>query len=173
MDDAFSILGLPRRFDLTPAEIASAHRRVVAKLHPDRAANPVEREQFLGGSAAAGAAKERLSSDISRAEELFRLLGAASFLAAPLAPDFLLETLELRESIEDACSSPSPTVREDLRSSIQARIHAATEVLRDELGQVVGSGDAGAVDSALRRAADALVRLRYLDRMRSRLEGSD
>jgi DnaJ-domain-containing protein 1 len=182
--DPFSILGLPRQFNLTPAEVATAHLRVVDRLHPDRAFDPVERERLVREAAAAGAAKQRLSHDTSRAEELLELLGARSFTARPLSAAFLMETLEIREAIEDACSG-SQEARAALECSVADLRDAELGVLESAFARVLGDADgpgtasdtnrAAAGDPALRAhleaAADSLVRLRYLDRMVTRLAG--
>ena len=182
--DPFSILGLPRQFNLTPAEVATAHLRAVSRLHPDRALDPVERERLVREAAAAGAAKQRLSHDTSRAEELLELLGARSLTARPLPPAFLMETLEIREAIEDACGG-SQEARAALERSVADLRDAELGVLESAfarvLGDAAGHGSASdtnlaaAGDPALRAqleaAADSLVRLRYLDRMVARLAG--
>jgi len=182
MDDPFRILGLPRRFDLTPAEVATAHLRAVSRLHPDRATDSVQREQFVREAAAAGAAKQRLMHETLRAEELLELLGARHFLAAPLSPAFLMETLELRESIEEACAAPGDPRRTGLREQVdslraaelEAMAAAFSEALRASAdSRAASQGGVAEVDGvdALRRAAQATVRLRYLDRMQTRLVG--
>jgi hypothetical protein len=56
MEDPFRILGLPRQFDLTPAEVTTAHLRAVSRLHPDRATDEVQRVQMVQEAAAVGAA---------------------------------------------------------------------------------------------------------------------
>ena len=182
MDDPFRILGLPRRFDLTPAEVATAHLRAVSRLHPDRATDSVQREQFVREAAAAGAAKQRLMNETLRAAELRELLGARHFLAAPLAPAFLMETLELRESIEEACAAPGDARCAELRAQVESLratelsgIAAAfAEALRATTDpRATSHGGIAETDGseALRRAAQATVRLRYLDRMQTRLAG--
>ena len=180
MDDAFAILGLDRRFDLTPAEVSAAHLRAIARLHPDRAADEVERDRMMRAAAAAGAAKQRLLSDSSRAEELLEFLGARSFLAEPLPPAFLMQTLELREEIEAACERGDA----DLLGAVSARVAEAlsferaalSAALSGALGAGQGGGGAagiagGAVCRSARDAAAALVRMRYLARMADRLRG--
>ena len=190
MVDPFRILGLPRRFDLTPAEVSAAHLRVVAKLHPDRASDPIERDRLVNESAAAGAAKQRLFKDTFRAEELIELLGARPLLGRPLAPAFLMETMELREEIESAMASNDPAAVAgarhrvaSLRAEAIADLHSAFAGCADALGCAAPSNGfpssepppAGVADpsaqSAASRAATALVRLRYFDRMSDRLDG--
>ena len=197
MEDPFRILGLPRQFDLTPAEVTTAHLRAVSRLHPDRATDEVQRVQLVQEAAAVGAAKQRVAHDLTRAEELLKLLGARSFLSAPLAPEFLFETLEWRDAIEDACSHGDGASRTELTVRIRQRRAEELATLAGafriamplaERGLSEHSSSQSAMPAtpdiheaptpmnsdlrtALQDAAAALVRLRYLDRMLDRLTG--
>ena len=95
-----------------------------------------------------------------------------------------METLEIREAIEDACGG-SPEARAALERSVMDLRRAELGVLESALAWVLGDAAgpgsasdtnfAAAGDPALRAqleaAADSLVRLRYLDRMVTRLAG--
>jgi molecular chaperone HscB len=197
MEDPFRILGLPRQFDLTPAEVTTAHLRAVSRLHPDRATDEVQRIQMVQEAAAVGAAKQRVAHDLTRAEELLKLLGARSFLSAPLAPEYLMETMEWRDAIEDACSHGDGAGRAELTVRIRQRRAEELATLAGafriamplaERGLSEHSSSQSAMPAtpdndgtpavmssdlrtALQDAAAALVRLRYLDRMLDRLTG--
>jgi DnaJ-domain-containing protein 1 len=181
--DPFSILGLPRQFNLTPAQVATAHLRAVSRLHPDRALDPVERERLVREAAAAGAAKQRLSHDTSRAEELLELLGARSFTARPLSPAFLMETLEIREAIEDACGG-SEEARAALDSNVAELRRAELAALQEAFAGVfdgegqgarvaAGAGSAGPSDALAAGASPALhVDLARNPALRAQLEAA-
>ena len=174
MDDAFAILGLERRFDLTPSEVSAAHLRAVARMHPDRAADPVERDRLVRASAAAGAAKQRLMDESSRAEELLEFLGARSLLGAPLPPSFLMETMALREEIETVAAAPDDGRRAALALRIESMLREERSVLLRAFGVALPGGAIATgpvADEETRQAAAALVRLRYLRRMASSLAG--
>jgi molecular chaperone HscB len=173
MDDPFGILGLPRRFSLTASEISAAHLRAVSRLHPDRASNPLERDRLVQAAAAAGSAKQRLLKDTSRAEELIELLGARPLLAAPLAPGFLMDTMEIREAIDEAIASGDPDELARIATRVRALRDEALSELRDALDTALAALDAGGADpAAASAAAAALVRLRYVDRMVDRIAGN-
>ena len=166
--DPFAILGLERRFDLPGHVIAAADLRTVSRLHPDRARDAVERDELVRASAAAGEARQRLMDESSRAEVLLEHLGARHLLRASPSPAFLVETLELRDAIEAALASGEPGSRDAASRTVSALREAARADLASGLASAMpgsGPGDAAA------RAADAWVRLRYLDRMRARLAG--
>ena len=163
--DPFAVLGLPRSFDLTPADVAAAHLRACARSHPDRARDPFERDRLLAQAAEAGDAKRILSNPVSRAEALLALAGVPAG-DEPLSPAFLFETLELREAIEDASAAPGGVGERlgALRAQVDALLAAATEDLRVALG-ACAAGDA----AAGRAARGALARLRYAQRMSTRI----
>ena len=197
MEDPFRILGLPRQFDLTPAEVTTAHLRAVSRLLPDRATDEVQRVQMVQEAAAVGAAKQRVAHDLTRAEELLKLLGARSFLSAPLAPQYLMETMEWRDAIEDACSHGDGAGRAELTVRIRQRRaeelatlagafriamplaeretseHPSSQSAMPATPDIHGTPAVMSSDlrTALQDAAAALVRLRYLDRMLDRLTG--
>lgn len=153
-DDPFAVLDLPRKFALTPAEVSAAHLKLVAKLHPDRAKDSLERDQFMRAAAAVGQAKQQLTSEIGRAEALLKLSGASEG-EAKLSPAFLAETLELRERIEEAASAES-----------LAEIRGDVEQMRaDCVKELAGSLER----QDLQNAREALARLRYIERMGTRL----
>jgi molecular chaperone HscB len=195
MSDPFSILGLPRTFRVTAAEVAAAHLRAAAALHPDRARDPIERDALMRRAAEAGQAKQRLVSDVARAETLIALLapdagGAES--DPPLPGAFLMETMELRERIEAAVADADE--RRSIRSDVEARRAECLREVAEALdalegaaatsGAAAGSG-AGArggggpsqgappgvpdLGACARRARGALARLRYVERMLDRL----
>jgi hypothetical protein len=148
-------------------------------------------------AAAVGAAKQRVAHDLTRAEELLKLLGARSFLSAPLAPEYLMETMEWRDAIEDACSHGDGAARAELTVRIRQRRaeelaalagafrvampladrglseHSSSQSAMPATPDIHGTPAVMSSDlrTALQDAAAALVRLRYLDRMLDRLTG--
>ena len=160
MDDPFGIIGLPRRFSLSASEISAAHLRAVSRLHPDRASNPLERDRLVQAAAAAGSAKQRLLKDTSRAEELMELLGARPLLAAPLPAGFLMETMEIREAIDEAISSGTPDELSRISAQVRALRDGALAELQESLEVALAATDAGRRDpGATAAAAAALVRI--------------
>ena len=157
-DDPFDLLGLERRFDVSAAQVAAAHLRTVARLHPDRAQDPVERARLTRLAAQAGAAKQVLSDELSRAEVLLEHLGARSFMQASPSPQFLIETVEVREAIDEAAAAGDAERLAALGDAVGALADEARACLSKALSE--GDGPAGAA---------AWVRLRYTTRMRDRL----
>lgn len=113
----FADLGLPVRFDLSPAQIERAYLSRIAQQHPDLAsADPYAGEAELQGEAAPAhlnAARQVLTHAESRARALLYLLapGALTTHANALPPGFLAQILEVREEVEPAIASSDAGAR--------------------------------------------------------------
>jgi molecular chaperone HscB len=101
--DPFQVLGLPAKFDLTPASIERAYLTRIALLHPDLG------EVDERAAAALNDAKAELLDEERRAEALLaKLKGPGKSEDKSLPPGFLMEMMEIRETLEsDLQSSPS------------------------------------------------------------------
>ena len=75
--DHFAVLGLPRRFDLTEADINAAYRQMARNTHPDRfgsaSADTIARATQL--SAAVNDAHRTLADPVTRASYVLTLAG--------------------------------------------------------------------------------------------------
>lgn len=123
--DPFALLGLPRRFDLSDAEIEAAFLARLANVHPDLAG-----EEASVDAAALTAARGTLADPERRAGALLRLLGGPSASDDPALPEgFLMEIMELREEVEADLASQGAEARrrwsafaEERRRSHLARV---------------------------------------------------
>jgi DnaJ-domain-containing protein 1 len=113
--EAFRILGVEPRFDLSPRELRAAWMRCAAAAHPDAAG-------AVDASARVNDAMRVLSDPIQRAQALLSLLGAPQAEARPLPQEFLLEMMELRERA-DECAG------DDARTGV---LRAEAEVRRED-----------------------------------------
>jgi len=163
--DAFDILKLSPRFDLTSAELQSAYLALSASLHPDAAsiASPETDEK----SSQLNAAKRALEDPESRADLLLlRLGGPAREQDRTLPPGFLAEMLEVREQIESDAASKDPEKIEAWEDWARARrkTHIA-EVSR--LFKRIESD--GASPAFLKSIREELNMWRYIERLTEQL----
>ena len=105
--DPFQTLELPRRFDLTPAQIEGAYLKKAAASHPDLAADT---ENAAEESSALNRAKGTLLDPESRAHALLALLeegqGVSDADRKALPDGFLMEIMMTRQEIEADLAGP-------------------------------------------------------------------
>lgn len=160
-DDPFSVLGLPRRFDLEPGTIERAYLSRVASLHPDMArGDPGAAER----AASLNDARATLADPHGRAEALLALLGGSDLKKA-LPEGLLAEMLEARESLEAALQADDRAAVARWRAWAEARRSAHIERVRTLFGEAERGGP-GALDG-IRMELNAW---RYVERMLERME---
>jgi molecular chaperone HscB len=116
-NDRFTVLGVPRKFEIDMAAAESAYKDLSRQLHPDRfaKADPRARKAALARTVELNDAWRTIKDPVKRAEYLLELAGfglqgedrkpgadvaATKKVAAP--PAFLVEILELREELGEA-----------------------------------------------------------------------
>ena len=109
MTNHFTLLALPRTFDLDAQQLESAYFIAQRHYHPDRFVNksPAEKLEAAQKSADVNEAYNTLKSPMKRAAHLLALSGITVLDAANSAkPDMALltEIMELQEAIEDGNS---------------------------------------------------------------------
>jgi molecular chaperone HscB len=160
--DPFSLLGLPRRYDLDRSVIDAAYLRAVSALHPDRIADPVERAEAAGRAAEVNDARALLVDDEQRANALLGLLGGPGREEDKSLPDgFLMEIMEVRQELEAAIASADDAERERFeRWADDERVRYRAEVT--ERFAAAASDPDPAVLAAIRTRLNAW---RYIERM--------
>jgi molecular chaperone HscB len=160
MTDAFARLGLPRRFDLDAKAINSAHLKLAAAIHPDRAPDPIAAADLQRKAAELNDARRMLLDPERRADELLRGLGGPSKEADRSLPDgFLVEMMDVREAVEAARGDAAEAAKWEAWA-VQKR--------RDYVDRV--SGMFAALGEAPQAAAMAAIRKqlnawRYIERL--------
>lgn len=174
--DPFSILELPPRFDLEPADVRRAYRRLAGPLHPDRIADPLEQADAARRVARLTAARDALLDDEARANALLvRLGGPAPEDDRSLPDDFLMEMMEVRDRLESARSSGDAAERQALED--WARDERAG--YRDQIAALFAPHDASDGEPAPlpSDAASEIRQLlnawRYIERMIEQLDPSE
>lgn len=109
VDNPFEQLGLPARFDLSPAEISRAYLSKIGAAHPDLAPSDDTDEP----AAKLNHARTVLANPELRADALLLALGGpAKETDRTLPPGFLASIMERREEIEAALASGGGAARE-------------------------------------------------------------
>lgn len=122
--DHFSVLGLPRRFALSPDDLEARHLARSRESHPDfhQLASAVEQRASLELTAALNDAFATLSDPFRRADYLLMLEGGPSASEhKTMPPDFLEEMLELRMEIEELRERKEPAALARMEQQLRQR----------------------------------------------------
>ncbi|MCX4242862.1 Fe-S protein assembly co-chaperone HscB [Paraliomyxa miuraensis] len=164
--DHFGLLGLPRQYAIDRDALERAYLERAQAAHPDRfvGASSAEQRSAMERSASLNEGYRVLRDPVRRAEYLCRLAGIDVDSSEPeggapaMGQAFLMEMIERREAVEDA-RREGPSALDELRDGVEGE-------LDDALDRAVSALQQG--DS--RRAAEALVERRYLQRLLDELD---
>lgn len=111
----FELLGLPVSFDVDPADLSARYRSLQQQLHPDRhsGGTDADRRLALQLTASLNDAYQTLQNPVRRARYLLELSGVATDGESDtqLSPNFLMEQMELRESLADLSQHADPRTK--------------------------------------------------------------
>ena len=155
MLDKFALLGVPQGFD-EPEGLDEKFRELSRKTHPDRVP-PKDRVRAAGQMTVLNDAYRTLKDPVRRAEHLVALKGVSSDVK--MSPDFLEQTLEDRERLDEAKEAGKPL--DELARGIREK---RDQTLSQVRSIVAGGGDLG-------EAAELLARMKYYARYLDEVEG--
>ncbi|MFK7889960.1 MAG: Fe-S protein assembly co-chaperone HscB [Granulosicoccus sp.] len=129
----FELFDLPVHFDIDSDKLLSRFRELQKELHPDKFAAAADSEKRWSMQAASliNQAYQTLADDLSRAVYLLDLNGISTDEETDtrMDPEFLMDQMELRESLEGARLSEQPwdelnTLRATIRDKSAAQYKA-------------------------------------------------
>jgi len=135
MQDPFQTLGLPRRYDLSEADLHTKFIHLSSSTHPDRYTDPVEQADAAERAAEINQAYAILKDAEQRADALLSLLGGpGKDQDKSLPPDLLMEMMETRERMEEAITHNDQPELDKLRAWAQdqrdAHLHKVAGLFR-------------------------------------------
>ena len=101
----FSLFAIPVTYDIDLSELTRRYRDLQKAVHPDKYASHSEQERLgaVQQAATVNDAFETLKSPLLRAQYLLELNGVVEDGNATISdPEFLMQQMEMRESLEDA-----------------------------------------------------------------------
>lgn len=170
-DDPFTLLGLPRAFDIDQRALQAAYLRRAAALHPDRvggdgAADPIAQAEAQRTSAALNDARTVLADDEQRANLLLSLLGGPAKEQDKSLPDnFLIDMMDVRQEMESALASEDLLERERMEAWARDRRAQHVDSVRSGFA-AMGEHPSPAALANIRRELNAW---RYIERMLEQL----
>ena len=150
--DYFSCYGLPCSFTLDLVTLRKLHHRLQHHHHPDRFVSESDAQQRRAVQVTTylNQAYATLSEPLKRGIYLLQLEGMD-----PLAPtntqmpmDFLLQQIELRESLDEIHLAQDPEAKIDVMSALLK--HQASQ-LEDEFAQAYQASDLAVAETAVRK----------------------
>jgi molecular chaperone HscB len=163
MHSHFELFGLTPAFAIEGEALERSYREIQSKVHPDRFAHAgdAERRASLQWTTRVNEAYRTLKDPVQRAKHLLELHGVdvAFETNTAMPPEFLMQQMELRESLEEAKTPASlDEMRKRLRQSkaeLQKQIAEALDTRKDYAG-----------------AAGLVRKLQFLDRLDEEIDAA-
>ena len=142
MQNHFDLFGLVPAFAVEGEALERSYREIQSKVHPDRFAHAgdAERRASLQWTTRVNEAYRTLKDPVQRARHILELRGVdvAFETNTAMPPEFLMQQMELRETLEEAKDASSlDALRADLkkqRDLLEKAIAEAIDVKRDYSG---------------------------------------
>jgi len=164
MIDCFSLLGLPRAYQLDAGLLENAYQNAMVACHPDRHRNdPMLAAQAERMSAGLNQAYNTLADPLLRAQHLLELAGVPQAQPTNQDTDFLMQQMKWRERVENALDSEKP--------ALQDAISRERRLELDRLAQGFG-GDRQPAPEALETINQSIARAQYWEKLLARLADS-
>jgi len=166
---AFGLLGLPRRFRVDHKALDAAYFQALARTHPDRFTDPLEQADASEMAAQINEAYRTLRDPLLRAQVLLGDADHADKNAA-LPPDFLMQMMEVRETMEQAeMEGDTDKLRELAQWAGDRRLEHL-----ERLASLLDDPPSAAADpSPVDAARQEMHMLRYIDRMLEQMPHDD
>ena len=163
MQNHFDLFGLSPVYSIEGEALERSYREIQSKVHPDRFAHAgdAERRASLQWTTRVNEAYRTLKDPVQRARHLLELHGVdvAFETNTAMPPEFLMQQMELRESLEEAKTPASlDEMRKRLRQNkaeLQKQIAEALDTRKDYAG-----------------AASLVRKLQFLDRFDEEIDSA-
>ena len=163
MQNHFDLFGLSPIYSIEGEALERSYREIQSKVHPDRYAHAgdAERRASLQWTTRVNEAYRTLKDPVQRARHLLELHGVdvAFETNTAMPPEFLMQQMELRESLEAAKTPASlDEMRKRLRqnkSELQKQIAEALDIRKEYAG-----------------AAGLVRKLQFLDRLDEEIDSA-
>ena len=163
MQNHFDLFGLPPSFSIEGEALERSYRDIQSTVHPDRFAHSgdAERRASLQWTTRVNEAYRTLKDPVQRAKHLLELHGVdvAFETNTAMPPEFLMQQMELRETLEDAKDAAAlDALRSKLRTQKRQLVESIAEAID---GKKDYSGAAGLVR-----------KLQFLDRLDEEIDSA-
>jgi molecular chaperone HscB len=166
MPSHFDLFGLVPAYALEIDALDRSYREIQSKVHPDRFAHAgdAERRASLQWTTRVNEAYRTLKDPVQRARHLLELHGVdvAFETNTAMPPDFLMQQMELRESLEEATQKKDSSRLESLRMDLGKE----RQSLERAIGQTID------VQKDYTAAAELVRKLQFLHRLDDEIDAA-
>ena len=164
--NCFELFGLQPGFELDAKALEVAYREIQSRVHPDRFAHAgdAERRASLQWTTRVNEAYRVLKNPVQRASHLLSLRGVdVAFETNTAMPaQFLMQQMELRESLEHAIARKDPKALASLQSTLEDDKRA----LEKKIGEALDA------QKDYPRAAGLVRELQFLERLDAEIDSA-
>ena len=161
----FELFSLPQRYVLDRAELDARYRDMQRSAHPDRYASASDQERRLSMQKATqiNEAYEVLKDPLKRGRYLLEMRGGVTQdqQASHQDPEFLMQQMELRESLAEIRGQNDPLRALD---QLADKVRSEYEALQLALAEAL-DGDAG-----IEQAATLVLRMQFFQRLQEEVK---
>jgi molecular chaperone HscB len=163
----FELFGLLPGYEIDLTGLAARYRELQRRFHPDRfaAASAPERRLAVQMTAQINAAYQTLRDPVARGRYLLGLQGVSTDEETDtrMDPAFLMEQMELRESLDEARLAPGDSAPlAGLRRRVDEMMETKTDSLRRQF--------AAATDAGHRQARQLVRELQFLHKLADEID---
>ncbi len=139
MHNHFELFGLAPAYALDTDALERSYRDIQSKVHPDRfaQAGDAERRASLQWTTRVNEAYRVLKDPVQRASHLLELHGVdvAFETNTAMPPEFLVQQMELRETLEEAAGTKNGTALDDMRKRLSEQKTQIEKQIADSIDQ--------------------------------------
>lgn len=163
----FELFGLPVSFEIDLADLSTRYRELQRAAHPDKYASAPDQERRMSVQHAAqiNEAFQTLKSPLARARYLLTLhhIDTSDESNTVMDPEFLMEQMELRESLGDVRDSEDPHGRlgalmRDIETRMQGMTQQLSSLFQDESSE------------NFQKASEIVLKLQFIYKLREEAE---
>ena len=162
----FELFGLPQAFSIDLPALEKAYRDIQSRVHPDRFAHAgeAERRASLLWTTRVNEGFQVLKSPVSRARHLLELHGVdVAFETNTAMPQqFLMQQMELRESLETAVHGKDPGGLAKLQKDLQGEKEGLEKQLAERIDR----------DQDYAAAAGLVRELQFLEKLEAEIDSA-
>lgn len=169
-DNYFTLLGLPVSFIVDKNKLNDNYHELQKTVHPDKFANTSDLVRRLSVQKAAqiNDALETLKKPLTRSIYLLSLFGIElGENDTSMDPSFLMEQMELRESLAQVGEKADPLMAlDDIMDDVKGRIKHVSQQLETHFSALLAADNQVEVsDSLLKEAKSEVLKMQFLNRL--------